>query len=74
VELADGSRRALVPMTFARVTAGGVKVHALLAPQWAGVPHLRANDRITLLEEERIGAYFGAGTLYATPQRSEPLV
>ncbi|NDH56407.1 MAG: photosynthetic reaction center H subunit, partial [Burkholderiaceae bacterium] len=24
--------------------------------------------------EEKIMAYFGAGTLYATPERSEPLV
>jgi photosynthetic reaction center H subunit len=74
VELADGSRRALVPMTFARVTSGGVKVHALLASQYGNVPATRAGDRITLLEEERISAYFGAGTLYATPARSEPLV
>jgi photosynthetic reaction center H subunit len=74
VELADGSRRALVPMTFARVTASGVKVHALLASQYAHVPATKAADRITLLEEERISAYFGAGTLYATPGRSEPLV
>jgi len=29
---------------------------------------------VTLLEEEKIMAYFGAGTLYATPERQEPLV
>lgn len=74
VELADGSRRALVPMTFARVTRERVKVHALLASQWAQVPATRARDRITLLEEEKVCAYFGAGLLYAEPQRLEPLV
>jgi photosynthetic reaction center H subunit len=74
VELANGSRRVLVPMTFARVTRKGVKVHALLASQYAEVPATRASDRITLLEEERISAYFGAGLLYATPQRLEPLI
>jgi photosynthetic reaction center H subunit len=26
-----------------------------------------------LLEEEKITAYYGAGTLYATPDRQEPL-
>ncbi len=74
VELAGGSRRALVPMTFARITADSVKVHALLAHQYADVPATKAQDRITLLEEERICAYFGAGTLYAEPSRMEPLV
>lgn len=67
-------RRALVPMTFSRVTRDAVKVHALLAPQYADVPTTKASDRITLLEEERITAYFGAGLLYAEPSRAEPLV
>ena len=31
-------------------------------------------DRVTLLEEEKIAAYYGAGTLYATPARQEPLL
>jgi photosynthetic reaction center H subunit len=26
------------------------------------------------LEEEKIMAYFGAGLLYATPERQEPLI
>ena len=49
-------------------------VHALLAEQFEGVPATRANDRVTLLEEERITAYYGAGTLYADPTRAEPMV
>jgi photosynthetic reaction center H subunit len=51
-----------------------VKVHALLASQWAGVPATRSSSSITLLEEEKISAYFGAGLLYAEPSRLEPLV
>jgi len=27
-----------------------------------------------MLEEEKITAYYGAGTLYATPERQEPLI
>jgi photosynthetic reaction center H subunit len=69
-----GSRRVLVPMPFARITADDVTVHALMADQFAGVPATRATDRVTLLEEERIAAYYGAGTLYAEPGRSEPLM
>jgi photosynthetic reaction center H subunit len=69
-----GGRRVLVPMTFASVARGGVTVDALYAHQFAGVPATRATDRVTLLEEERITAYYGAGTLYADPSRAEPLV
>jgi photosynthetic reaction center H subunit len=74
VELADGSRRALVPITFCRITRQAVHVHALLATQWGDVPATRGTDTITLLEEEKISAYFGAGLLYAEPHRLEPLV
>jgi photosynthetic reaction center H subunit len=31
-------------------------------------------DQITLLEEEKVQAYFGAGYLWATKARSEPLI
>ena len=45
----------------------------LLIPRpW--VDHPYGEEEITLLEEERISAYFGAGLLYATPQRLEPLI
>ncbi len=74
VELADGSRRALVPMTFCRITRDAVHVHALLASQWGDVPATKSTDTITLLEEEKIAAYFGAGLLYAEPKRLEPLL
>lgn len=68
------SKRVLLPINFARITRDGVKVHALLAGQFGGVPATRAPDRVTLLEEERISAYYGAGTLYAEPGRAEPLL
>jgi photosynthetic reaction center H subunit len=49
-----------------------VKVNALLASQFENVPQLSKPDQITRDEEERVSAYVGAGTLYATPARSEP--
>lgn len=64
----------LMPMNFARIKKSGIYVHALLATQFANVPQVRTPDQITLLEEEKIMAYFGAGLLYATPERQEPLV
>lgn len=53
---------------------GAVHVHAVLGRQFADVPRTRDADQLTLLEEERIMAYYGAGMLYATPQRQEPLL
>lgn len=67
-------RAVLLPVTFARIRKDGVHVHALLASQFDGVPALRTPDQVTMLEEEKICAYYGAGTLYATPQRQEPLL
>ena len=63
-------------MTFAKVNRGRreVKVHALMSDQFGQVPALANADQITLLEEDKVCAYYGAGTLYATPQRAEPLL
>ena len=74
VELSSSARRVLVPVNFARIGSGRVRVEALLGAQLARVPATRHADSVTLLEEERITAFFGAGTLYATPARQEPWV
>jgi len=69
----------LAPMPMVEIKGGGmskrhVKVNALLAHQFADVPKTKHSDQVTLLEEDRIVGYFGAGTLYASPSRLEPLV
>ena len=74
---ADGpANHILLPVTFARInsTGGIVEVQALYGHQIAFVPKTRAPDKVTLLEEEKIMAFFGAGTLYATAGRTEPLL
>jgi photosynthetic reaction center H subunit len=73
VALPDGSRR-LLPTTFARIRKTGVEVHALLARQFADVPMTRSPEQVTFLEEEKISACYGAGLMYATPERKEPLL
>lgn len=73
VDLPNG-RSVLLPVNFSRIRKNGIFVHALLAAQFANVPGTRDPEQITLLEEEKITAYFGAGLLYATPQRQEPLL
>ena len=72
--LSDGAtRNVLLPINFARLTRRGVRVPAITAAQFGGVPGTRDPQQITMLEEEKIMAYYGAGLLYATPERAEPL-
>lgn len=68
--------RVLLPMTFAKVdrTKRQVNVHAIYARHFASVPRLAKPDTVTLLEEDKICAFYGAGTLYAHPSRTEPLL
>jgi photosynthetic reaction center H subunit len=56
-----------------RVSGRKVKVQSILGAQFESVPGVRTAGQITLLEEERIMAYYGGGTLFATPERREPL-
>jgi len=72
VSLPDG-RRVLTPIPFARIRRTEVVVNSILSTQFGGVPPLRHADQITLLEEEKVAAYYGAGTLFATPHRQEPI-
>jgi photosynthetic reaction center H subunit len=76
VDLGEGAGTVLLPWNFARVDGGRreIRVKAIYAKQFAGVPRTRHPDRITLLEEDRICGYFGGGYLYADPSRAEPLV
>jgi photosynthetic reaction center H subunit len=69
-------QRVLLPVTFSNVDLRRkrINVAAILGAQFDGVPATRNADQVTRLEEERITAYYGAGTLYATPQRSEPIL
>jgi photosynthetic reaction center H subunit len=66
--------RVLLPMTMARISAGRVTVNAIHGHQFVNVPRTKHTETITLLEEEKVMAYYGAGTLYADPSRMEPLV
>jgi photosynthetic reaction center H subunit len=73
IEVAGG-RRVLLPMNFARVQQRRVRVSSILGKHFADVPGTRRPEQVTLLEEEKIMAYYGAGTLYATAARQEPLL
>lgn len=76
VEVAGSGKHVLLPLPFALVDRprGRVSVDAILGGQFANVPATKSPDQVTKLEEDKIVGYYGAGTLYATPQRQEPML
>jgi photosynthetic reaction center H subunit len=69
-----GGGTATLPMPMARVHRRAIVCDAITAVQFTGCPQLKSPTKITLLEEDKVSAYFGAGYLWATPERSEPYV
>lgn len=69
-QLGGGNR--LIPMPMARIKSDRVAVKSLYEANFAGVPTTKSATQVTLLEEEKISAYYGGGTLYADPSRTEP--
>ena len=76
IEIASSKKHVLLPLPFAKIDSprGRVSVGALLGAQFADVPATKSADQVTKLEEDKIVGYYGAGTLYATPQRQEPFL
>ena len=73
VEIPDG-RTVLLPIAFSVIRRNQVEVNAVYARHFAAVPALRNPNQVTKLEEDKISAYYGGGTLYADVKRSEPLI
>jgi photosynthetic reaction center H subunit len=76
IPTSDGARRVLAPMPAASIDGRRrrVTIDALLSTQFVNVPGTKSPDQVTLLEEDKISAYYAAGRLYATPARQEPLI
>ena len=51
-----------------------LRSNSILGSQFAAAPTFSSPDRVTLLEEDRVVAYYGGGILYAEPSRQEPLL
>lgn len=75
-EAGGAAVRVLLPITFSSIDRrrGQVDVDAIMARHFASVPRLANPNQVTLLEEDKICAFYGAGTLYAHPSRTEPLL
>ncbi len=81
VELASAeapAAKVLVPMALAKIDRFGLKgrvtINSILGAQFAAVPKTKNPDQVTLLEEDKIQAYYAGGKLYATPDRAEPFL
>jgi photosynthetic reaction center H subunit len=67
----DGATR-LVPIQLVWIRRNKVRVNSLYGKHFANVPGTAADDRVTMLEEEKICAYYCGGKLYASEDRLEP--
>jgi len=80
IRLAGSDKHKLLPVPYVQWPHFGlwgndhVIVKAITAAQFADVPETKRDDRITLLEEDKIMAYYAGGHLYATPDRAEPFI
>ena len=68
IGLNSGSTK-LVPMTMAKVWKDRVRIDSISSDLFEGVPPTRSGIEVTMLEEEKISAYYAGGTLYAAHKR-----
>jgi photosynthetic reaction center H subunit len=68
VTLNRGGKR-LIPMPMAKIHADRVKVSSIPSELFASVPTTRSSTEVTLLEEDKISAFYGGGTLYAADRK-----
>ena len=64
-----GSGTRLIPLYFCRIQRDRVRVRSIFGHHFADVPKHRSGEQVTLLEEEKIGAYYGGGLRYASAKR-----
>lgn len=69
VTLEDGTTR-LIPGAMVRIDANRVWVNSLSSDLFAGVPQAKSPTEVTMLEEEKIMAWYAGGTLYSAPKRA----
>jgi photosynthetic reaction center H subunit len=69
ITLTSGKTK-LVPMPMAKIMADRVRVGSLSADLFDGVPEGKSANMVTMLEEEKISAYYAGGTMYSAHNRS----
>ena len=71
-----GGEKVLLPMNFIRIDNKGQRIicRYIKAAQFALAPVPKTPDEVTILEEDKIMAFFAGGSLYAWPGREGPLL
>jgi photosynthetic reaction center H subunit len=76
VQVASTGRTALLPIGYARIKGRSRTVHvtSIRAVHFDDVPTTRSPEQVTLLEEDKIMAYYAGGYLYADESRMGPVL
>jgi photosynthetic reaction center H subunit len=61
----------LAPFNLSVIKKNAIFINSIMSSQFEDVPGLKNANTISLLEEEKIMGYYGAGTLMAFPRRRE---
>ena len=64
----------LLPFNFCNIREDSISVESILGAQFENVPLLKNPNTVSLLEEDKIMAFYGAGTLMAYPKRRESIL
>lgn len=65
----NSGRVKLVPMPMVKVMADRVRINSLSSDLFEAVPETKSAATVTMLEEEKISAYYAGGTMYAAGKR-----
>ncbi len=65
----NSGHRCLVPMPMVKIWKDRVRINSLSSDLFDSVPVTRSPTEVTLLEEDKISAYYAGGTLYASAKR-----
>ena len=68
LELKDGTKR-LLPMPLSKINNNSIDVHSLYGKHFKKVPTIKKSKEVTMLEEEKVSAYYTGGKLYASYDR-----
>ena len=68
IELKDKTS-CLLPMPLALIRSDGVHVNTLYGKHFPKVPRTKAQTKVSMLEEDKISAYYSGGQLYASYDR-----
>ena len=72
LDAAFGTGKRLVPIQLVKIKSDRVKIRSIYGRHFDGVPKHKSDSQVTLLEEDKICAYYAGGKLYADESRLEP--